>query len=425
MNKYIVRPNCDRTCDAKGIIEQNCGKHNFLKKILFFNTVKMEVPTSWITQPIIRSRSRSSNSEKKITETPRAPDITFEALKMAYHRTPPVNVSHLPPEEKQNIVRFYDGDTTMTKRLDDEDEEILRDSYIVKIQSLHRQNPNFPFDPIDLEKAPYHELRSYFRTVSLKVERASYNRVGGGDILMKLKINEETFRADYRVKFEMIEKLCPNLKFPTNFDILTCDKVHDIYKSYRSQAEITIRYNDIKSWVMIGWLIVELAGTWIFQLPLTGYIEKQKKLIKKYDMYLYEMAKKKHATSEATAEIWNPEYRLVGLMIVQAAIMIGGGLLATKLGIPKDKMDNVINLVNQWSEGSDSTEQLDKVDEASSSYQPPERTEDGGTLGSILNMFSGGNNLDSLMSMAQTFMGGGQPATVKRPRRPLHRRDDD
>ena len=142
-------------------------------------------------------------------------------------------------------------------------------------------------------------------------------------------------RAHFRARFGILRTAWPNYHIPDIPDTLTLEEIHAQYDIYVRHIHISRDVDQYKVYLVIMWLIIELACTKI-GLNIGGYTVSQMRSMNKYERLLIELGEtnyKSSATEAATAQSsWPVEVRILFIALVNAVTFIIIKMLASYIG---------------------------------------------------------------------------------------------
>jgi hypothetical protein len=93
--------------------------------------------------------------------------------------------------------------------------------------------------------------------------------------------------------------------------------VYRMKKEHFIEDEIT----NIRMWMIVIWLIIDLIANFILKINLTGYFAFQMSMMKRYDQLLYILGEKKWVESNRTG-IGSPMFRIVFISCFSSIIFL-------------------------------------------------------------------------------------------------------
>lgn len=154
---------------------------------------------------------------------------------------------------------------------------------------------------------------------------------------MKTNTEEEDLKRELLFKFDLLAKSYPNANIPTF-------TVHSDYKNMKQTHENMLRKLSIdtsvdsyKQYLIGGFLLVEyVLGGWL-GFDMQGFTQQQITSLNTYERLLIELGEKSYVDEESQ---WPVEVRLLGMIIMNAAIFVVSKLIAKKTG------SNILNMIN-------------------------------------------------------------------------------
>ena len=143
------------------------------------------------------------------------------------------------------------------------------------------------------------------------------------------KVNEEEQKKELLFKFDILRKSYPTSNIPDfneYSDLLTMKRSYD-----RTVRSISLDSNveQYKTWLIGGFMAVEYFGTKWLNLDFAGYTAQQMIAMNKYERLLIELGEKTYLQGESN---WPVEFRLIGTIIINAAIFLAGKLIMKNAG---------------------------------------------------------------------------------------------
>lgn len=228
------------------------------------------------------------------------------------------------------------------------------------------------------------------------------------------KVDDAKKRADYRVKYGILRESYPDMNIPDPKDDESIEEIEAAYKQYVKRIHVESSVEQNKMYLLILWLIIDVAGTRLFRLPFNGkFIKSQFKYMKKYQMLLIELGERSY--NENSNETGSVEMRLLMMAIFHGVIFVLIQLLSSKLGATgagTEQMidgirDSIDNLLTQ-DKGADV---LRRAEQATADMPIPEAVPDNPAppMGGI------GELLGNFMPMIMNFMGGNSAEEAATP----------
>ena len=235
------------------------------------------------------------------------------------------------------------------------------------------------------------------------------------ELTQEEKVKLAKKRADYAVKFSILREAYPKMNIPEPTEAQSIEEIEASYRQYVKKIHIDSSVEQNKTYLLIGWLLIELFGTAYMKWPVfKGYTFNQFKYLNQYQMLLIGLGEQSYAAG--AGEGWPFEVRIATVMIFNAVIFAIVGMLAGKFG--SDAMaDKLRDMINNFMTNSKDENVLRRAEEATAENVPPaapkgEASPPMGEFGSLLAQFApllggllGGNNANKTE----------QPAEIKQP----------
>jgi len=215
--------------------------------------------------------------------------------------------------------------------------------------------------------------------------------------IQESRVYDAKTRADYRVKFSILREAYPQMDIPEPDEAKSIPEIEAEYKEYVKRILIDSSVEQNKVYLLILWLVIELAGARLMRLPFSGYTMNQFKYMNKYQMLLIELGES--AASAGVGSGWPVEVRILALALFNGVIFILVKMLADKVG---DGMaEQLSELISNFLTENRGADVLKRAEQASADNPPPpsaasaqDATPPLGGLGSMIAQF------------ASSFMGG-------------------
>jgi len=214
-------------------------------------------------------------------------------------------------------------------------------------------------------------------------------------------IQDEKTRADYRVKFSILREAYPKMNIPEPTSEQSIPQIMEAYKSYVKRIHIDSSVEQNSTYLVILWLLIEVAGTRFFKFPMKGYFKNQFKYMNKYQMLLIELGERNYSSF---GEGWPVEARILLMALFNGVIFVMVKSLTDQMSLDPSYTEEITEMINDYltKGGTQKQETLRMAEEATSDNPPvpqPEPAEPlgglGGLLGNLLGMFGGPDGEDS------------------------------
>jgi hypothetical protein len=192
-----------------------------------------------------------------------------------------------------------------------------------------------------------------------KVQRDS-NGIRDFAYTTKTEDAEMMKKRDYLFKFKILKKQYKDTQIPDFSEYTPLDTLQREYDNIVRQLALESTVENYKRYLQIGFFIVEFVLLNIFKFTdIQGFATQQLLGMNQYEQLLYQIGEKSYMSKSK----WPPEVKLLGLVIVNTVIFIGGKMLLRATGA------NIANILNPQKETSKPTSAS-----ASSSDQGPKKT---------------------------------------------------
>ncbi len=217
-------------------------------------------------------------------------------------------------------------------------------------------------------------------------------------------------RADFRVKFSILREHSPNMIIPEPPETMPIYLINAAYLEYIKKIHVESSVEQNKSYLLIIWLLIEVFGCKMCNLPCAGFTSSQFKYVNKYEMLLIELGEKSYNASAGSS--WPIEVRIFFMAAMNAVIFVLVKMLSDYIGT--DQMgEQLRDSISEWLMNNKGANVIKRAQEATADNIPapqPDAAPPLGNLGGII------------AQLAQGMMGGGgagQPAgpppTKQRP----------
>ena len=160
------------------------------------------------------------------------------------------------------------------------------------------------------------------------------------------------YRADFRTKFGILRNAWPNYHIPDFPDDMALEQVHAQYDIYVRHIHISQNVDQYKVYMVIGWLLLELALTKL-GLNIGGYTVSQMSSMTKYERLLIELGEnsyKETGGAGGASSSWPVEVRLFFMSLVNAVTFIIIKMLASYIG--EGMANTVVDALSSFLSGS-------------------------------------------------------------------------
>ena len=147
--------------------------------------------------------------------------------------------------------------------------------------------------------------------ISGKAKRPDYSKLSARE---KARVRER-----FRARFEILQENYPDIKYRKVKSDEDLDIIHDRYEECLRKVFIKGTVTDYRYYLIIFFLIIELAGTKWLGIDISGYAESQFSMMSKYDRLLIELGEKYNSDGGSG---WPVEIRLFILALFNAAIFL-------------------------------------------------------------------------------------------------------
>ena len=139
-----------------------------------------------------------------------------------------------------------------------------------------------------------------------------YNRMSAEEQIL--------YRNSFKLKFDSLRKIHQGLNIEKGIeDHPNLHVVHQLYELYLTQVYTDLNSNFYRGILLISWLGLELFGTYVLGLNVTGYAKQQIELLWAYEPIINKMSKVEFGQY---FESWSPFQKLIGLTIGTFIFMI-------------------------------------------------------------------------------------------------------
>ena len=142
-------------------------------------------------------------------------------------------------------------------------------------------------------------------------------------------------RANFRTRFGILRTAWPNYHIPDIPDTISLEEIHAQYDVYIKHIHISKDVDQYKVYLVIMWLIIELACTKL-GLNIGGYTVSQMKAMNKYQRLLIELGENNYVTytneMKNIQNTWPVEFRILFIALVNAVTFIIVKMLANHIG---------------------------------------------------------------------------------------------
>ena len=235
------------------------------------------------------------------------------------------------------------------------------------------------------------------------------------------KIQNARRKADYRVKFSILREAYPQMNIPEPGENESIEEIEAGYKEYVKKIHVESSVEQNKVYLLILWIIIDVAGTRLLRLPFHGrYLKSQFKYMQKYQMLLIELGERSYV--EDSVEGWSVELRLLAMAIFHGVIFALVTLLASRLGggnAANDKMaDELREIIDNFLTQNKGADVLRRAEQATTDNPLPQSATQNaspplGDLGSVIS-----NLAPMFMNMFTGGGGGDQEAVAPQEKRP-------
>ena len=152
---------------------------------------------------------------------------------------------------------------------------------------------------------------------------------------------EEDLKRELMFKIDLLKKSYPNSTIP-EFNI------YSDYSSMKKTYDTTVRklsldstVDSYKTYLIGGFMAVEFVLGNFFKLDMTGFCQQQIVSMSSYEKLLIELGEKSYVP---TGSKWPVEIRLLGLIIINAAVFVVSKMIMQKTGANLLGMINNMNI---------------------------------------------------------------------------------
>jgi hypothetical protein len=211
-------------------------------------------------------------------------------------------------------------------------------------------------------------------------------------------VQNAKIRADYRVKFGILREAYPKMNIPEPREDQSIPEIIALYKGYVKRIHIDSSVEQNSTYLVIMWLLIEVAGTRYFKFPMKGYFQNQFKYMGKYQMLLIELGERNF--SAGFGEGWPVEARLLLMALFNGLIFVMVKMLTDKMSLDPKYTEEIAEQVNNFltKGGEQKKDALRMAEEATSDNPPipqPQPADPLGGFGNLLapflGMFTGGS----------------------------------
>ncbi len=144
------------------------------------------------------------------------------------------------------------------------------------------------------------------------------------------KIKEQRLRGDYAAKYARLKLNFPHIEVVGPKEEWSVEQIVARFEGYEKviKAEASVQNNQM--FLVILWVIIQVVGTRWCGLPLTGYVQFQGTLIKKYHELLYKLPEDKNISN--VTESWSIPTQIVWLSISSCILFTCSKLALNYLG---------------------------------------------------------------------------------------------
>ena len=175
---------------------------------------------------------------------------------------------------------------------------------------------------------------------------------------------EEQERKMYLRKLKILKKRSPNLEIPDYSEHTPLSTLRDKYEELMQDLHLDHSVDQYKTYLAGSFMIMEIVGTSVLNMPVGGFAKTQLANMNKYDSLLIELGEKSYSSKHSSLPV---EVRLIGFALLQFGIFYVskfvtidnmGGLFNTnnnqkekkRMRGPQTKPDDIKKMMNQFKE---------------------------------------------------------------------------
>lgn len=269
--------------------------------------------------------------------------IKKEFLNKDYH--PPAHLSPNPPHEIKEFSKvetIKDTDSKSEKK-EDNNEDVIEERLKRLLQDEHSPAPSSPgqenYTPHKKNSPPLqfqqpqpqpqqHHLPPRLSDIQSGIPSAPYypnaNKYN--------TIEDEDLKREMLFKFDMLRRSYPmsNVIIPEYTQFSSLEEMTKTYDSTIRKLSIDSSVDSYKKYLVFGFMITEYVCANYLGFDMTGFTSQQIASISSYDRLLIEIGEKNYLP---TGGNWPVEVRLLGMIVMNAAIFIVSKMFMDKSGL--------------------------------------------------------------------------------------------
>ena len=141
---------------------------------------------------------------------------------------------------------------------------------------------------------------------------------------------EDDLKRELLFKFDLLKQSYKN------DDLIPDFSIHSDYRNMKKTYDTTVKKLSVnsnvetyKNWLIGGCMAIEYAMGGLLNFDMKGFTRQQVMNMGSYEKLLIELGEKTYVPEESN---WPVEVRLVGVLLINAAMFIGGKMIAKKTG---------------------------------------------------------------------------------------------